>query len=389
MILGIDASNIRAGGGVIHLFELLRAADPTAHGFDSVIVWASQATLAQLEDRCWLAKKNDPVLESHYLRRALWQRNRLGELAKMEQCDLLFAPGGSFATDFRPIVAMSQNLLPFEWRELMRYGWSPLSLKLALLRWSQSRSFLRASGVIFLTRYAQDAVLKVTGVLPGQTAIIPHGIDRRFFQPPRAQRPLAECSDGQPFRLVYVSIVDSYKHQWQVAVAVAKLREEGLPVVLDLIGSAYPPALRRLNRTLQRVDPLGHAIRYWGAVPHHEIHARYAAADLGVFASSCENMPNILLETMAAGLPVACARCGPMPEILGASGVYFDPEQPAEIMRALDELIRSPELRAEKARESYQAANIFNWKRCADQTFGFLADLVKQLPHKAIQCAES
>ena len=48
MILGIDAGNIRAGGGVTHLVELLRAARPQAHGFERVIVWSSAATLAQL-----------------------------------------------------------------------------------------------------------------------------------------------------------------------------------------------------------------------------------------------------------------------------------------------------------------------------------------------------
>ena len=78
MRLVIDASNIRGGGGVTHLVELLRAANPAVHGFDQVVVWASQATLARLEDRPWLVKRTDPLLESHYLRRALWQRNRLG-----------------------------------------------------------------------------------------------------------------------------------------------------------------------------------------------------------------------------------------------------------------------------------------------------------------------
>lgn len=220
--------------------------------------------------------------------------------------------------------------------------------------------------------------MSVTGALPGSVTIIPHGIDERFFQPPRQPRPLTECSAAQPLRLVYVSIIDTYKHQWQVAEAVAQLRAENLPVVLDLIGPAYPPALRRLNRTLRQVDPTGGFIHYWGAVPYFELHARYAAADIGVFASSCENMPNILLETMAAGLPVACSDRGPMPEVLGDAGVYFDPERPADIARALRELIASPALRAEKAQASYTAALAFDWRRCADETFGFLAGVAKR-----------
>ena len=37
MILGIDASNLRAGGGVTHLVELLRAASPQQQGFSRVL----------------------------------------------------------------------------------------------------------------------------------------------------------------------------------------------------------------------------------------------------------------------------------------------------------------------------------------------------------------
>jgi len=375
MILGIDASNISAGGGVTHLNEVLRATNPAAFGFDQVVVWASRATLAQLEDRPWLIKDTDPLLEAHYPRRAWWQRNRLGDRAKAEGCNVLFVPGGSFATDFKPVVTMSQNLLPFELQELARYGCSTVTLKFALLRWLQARSFRRANGTIFLTRYAQDSVLKVTGPLPGQTAIIPHGIDSRFFQPPRAQRPLAACTDQRPCRLIYVSTITAYKHQWHVAEAVAKLRTEGMRVVLDLIGAAYPPALRRLQHTLRDVDSSGQAIRYCGTAPYHELHARYAAADLGVFASSCENMPNILLEAMASGLPIACSNRGPMPEILGDAGVYFDPEHSAEIADALRQLISDRELRTQCALSAYAKGQLYSWERCARETFTFIRDI--------------
>lgn len=377
MILGIDASNIRAGGGVTHLIELLRAANPAEQGFSRVIVWSGQATLKQIEDRPWLVKRTEPVLEKHFIQRALWQRRSLGLRAKVEHCDVLFVPGGSFETDFRPIITMSRNLLPFEWRELMRYGVSVLGLKLALLRWSQSRSFRQANGMIFLTRYAQDAVSKVTGTLSGQTTIISHGIDRRFFQPPRVQRPLVEYSNAQPFRLIYVSIIDTYKHQWQVAEAVAKLRAEGLPVALDLIGPAYPPALARLKKLLDRVDPSSQFIKYSGAVPHSELHTRYAQADLCLFASSCENMPNILLEGMASGLPIACSNRGPMPEILGEAGIYFNPEYPDEIAIALKQFIIDPELRARCAEGAYIKAQRYSWECCAKETFTFLRQIVE------------
>ena len=63
MILGIDASNLRAGGGVTHLVELLRAADPQVHGFERAIVWGGAATLSKIEDRDWLGKVHDTDLD--------------------------------------------------------------------------------------------------------------------------------------------------------------------------------------------------------------------------------------------------------------------------------------------------------------------------------------
>lgn len=376
MRLGIDASNIRDGGGITHLVQLLLAAEPSTYGFETVVVWATQATLARLKDRPWLLKRHERELESNYLRRALWQYRRLGGLARTAECDLLFVPGGAFATDFRPVATMSRNMLPFQWRELSRYGLSWTALRLLLLRWSQSSSFRKATGVIFLNGYAKEAVGKVTGPLTGEICVIPHGVDGRFFQPERSHRSIHDCSDANPFRIVYVSIVDLYKHQWQVAEAVALLRAEGLPVSLESIGPAYPPALKRLEGVMKRRDPRGEFLHYSGSLPHDELPAQYAAADVCVFASSCENMPNILLEGMASAAAIACSNRGPMPEVLGDAGVYFDPESPADIANALRGLIDSTELRYAKARAAVERARHFAWTRCAAETFGFFAELL-------------
>ncbi len=83
-------------------------------------------------------------------------------------------------------------------------------------------------------------------------------------------------------------------------------------------------------------------------------------------------MPNILLEGMAAGLPIACSDRGPMPEVLGDAGVYFNPEDPASIAKAIRHLIESPELREQKAQAAFQRAQQYSWARCAEETFGFL-----------------
>ena len=378
LTIGIDATNLRGGGGVTHLLELLRVEQPLKHGIERIVIWGRKSTLNMCCNRSWLDKKTPSMLDKGLLKRTFWQRFRLAQAARDEGCDLLFVPGGSYAGDFYPVVTMSQNLLPFETNELRRYGWTLFTLKLLLLRFIQSASFKKADGVIFLTQYARNVVLGFIGKLQGKTRIIPHGLNTRFYKEPKLQRPIADYDDAQPYRILYVSIIDQYKHQWHVVDAVAALRKLGMSIVLDLVGPAYPPALRRLNAAIDRVDADQSWVYYHGSIPFNELHYRYAEADLGVFASSCENMPNILLETMASGLPIACSNKGPMPEVLGEAGVYFSPEQPESIAHAMRELIETPLLRTELARASYECAQQYSWQRCADETFGFLASFRPQ-----------
>lgn len=385
MILGIDASNIRSGGGVTHLVELLYAVDPIEHGFSRVIIWSCKKTLDRLEDRPWLVKIQPDCLNKSLPRRIVWQRFILSQHAQKYGCDVLFVPGGSYAGSFRPYVTMSRNLLPFEWCELRRYGFTWSALKCFILRLTQSRSFKYADGVIFLTDYAQKSVLDVTGELSGQVGIIPHGLNPRFSIKPKEQKSIFEYTDVNPYRLVYVSIIEQYKHQWHVVAAVHKLRQEGIPVVLDLVGPAYPPALKRLNDALSKFDPTNQWVHYHGPIPYDDLHQIYQKADLGIFASSCENMPNILLETMATGLPIACSDRGPMPEMLGSAGLYLDPENPDDIANALRQYIDSPRLRADKSKESFALSQNYSWKCCADQTFLFLHEIAKNYNIKSNQ----
>jgi len=67
-----------------------------------------------------------------------------------------------------------------------------------------------------------------------------------------------------------------------------------------------------------------------------------------------------------------------MPEVLGAGGLYFDPEQAEQVARTLRQLIESPQLRADLSQVSYRQAQQYSWRRCADQTFEFLVSIAQK-----------
>ena len=372
MLIGIDASNIRRGGGITHLRELLVSAKPELSGIKKVFIWSCRSTLDQIEDRPWLEKIHLPILEKNFVIRGFWQRLALSNLARSRDCDLLYVPGGSFAGDFKPVVSFSQNLLPFEWRELSRFGFSGMMVKMLLLRIVQSQTFRNSTGVVYLTKYSKIAVEKVINVTPGRISIIAHGVDHRFNNKPRVQKELNTYSLENPLRIIYVSIIDVYKHQWNVVEAIAKLRKEGLPVCLELVGQSTLKGMTKLQKVIMRHDPEGEFVQYDGAVPFQELHHKYSTADIAIFASSCENMPNILLESMASGLPIACSDRGPMPEILMDAGVYFDPEKPSSIAKAVSTLLNSAVLRQQKSELAYSLSQTYSWEKCAVETFNFL-----------------
>ena len=374
MIIGIDASNLRRGGGLTHLIEVLSTVNISKHNISKVIIWGGEKSLSQINNFPWLKKIVPKELNQGLFSRLMWQKFRLSYSAKDNNCDLIFSPGGSVLCNFRPIVTMSQNILPFEWNEARRYGVSWEALRLLLLWQLQSKSFRSADGVIFLTNYAKKQVIKVVGKITSSSVIIPHGLNSRFCMYPKKQYDMTEYSLTKPFQILYVSTVDLYKHQWNVVEAVAKLRKEGYPVALNLVGAALF-AKKRLEKSLNKFDVNNEWARYNEVVPYLEMHNAYKDANLGVFASSCENLPIILLETMASGLPIACSNKGPMPEVLGSAGEYFNPERPAEIYHSIKKLIDNIHLRSERSQASFNMAQEYNWDVCAFETFSFLEEV--------------
>lgn len=377
--IGIDASNLLEGGGVTHLVELLSAARPEIFGIGRIVVWGTSDTLARLPERAWLDLRTPDEMEQGKVARLRWQHRRLALDAHREECDILFSPGGNYTGNFHPFVTMSRNMLPFDRREVARYGWSTKRLRLEFLRRSQARSFRCADGLIFLTDYARETVLAKIGPVRGRVVTIPHGVSSDFAPPSRRFRSVDECGPSDPFRLIYVSHASPYKHQWHVMEAIAQLRQRrGWPLKLDLIGPrSVAESVQRINSTIDKVDAAGKWVNFHGPMPRPQLIKYLTAAEIGIFASSCENMPNILLEKMAAGLPIISSDRGPMPEVLAGAGLLFDPEKPDTIADVLQQEITDPSLRRRHSVMAVRRASEFQWQRCADDTLAFLRQVAR------------
>jgi glycosyltransferase involved in cell wall biosynthesis len=204
-------------------------------------------------------------------------------------------------------------------------------------------------------------------------AIIPHGVGEGFRRKGPA-RPWPAPGE-RPIECLYVSPVWRFKHQWHVVRAIAALRERGHDLRLTLVGDGEADMIEKLRGVMAEVDPAGSFITYRGPVPHSDLPAMTQEADVFLMASSCENMPNTLIEGMAAGLPIASSDRGPMPEVVQDGAVMFDPESPPSIAAAIELILNDAGLRQHIAERAYTLAAQYSWSRCAQQSFTFLASV--------------
>lgn len=370
MNLGINASRARSGGAVAHLVGILGQANPLDFNIGEIHVWSYPGLLAALPAAPWLIPHGPPALDRSLLHQLWWERFSLPGELRQACCSVLLNVDAGAVCRFQPSVTMSRDMLSYEPGEIERYGISKARLRLVGLRYAQNASLKSADGAIFLTRYAGRVVQQSCGPL-ASVAFIPHGVGAEFF----ADRPARvwPVAGERPIRCLYISNALPYKHQWYVVEAVAQLRRQGFDLRLDLVGGGAGRARNRLEYQIAKSDPNRIFVTQYEFVPQNILPKFLAMADLFVFASSCENMPNTLLEAMASGLPIACSNRGPMPEVLEDGGVYFDPESPDSIASAIADLIAHPDERARLASRAKELAQQYSWARCAQETFSFIA----------------
>lgn len=377
--LAIDASNISTGGGLTHLVKLLSAADPLKCNIESIHVWANKKVVQEIPKKEWLILHSPSWCNKSLFLRVLIQQFFLPLLINKYKCNVLLSPGGTLPIwSSVPLITISQNMLPFEPDRAFLFGkWSVMRFKMMLLRIVQGRSFKKADGVIFLTKYARDAIVKKLRLIQKTTAIIPHGIEPRFLMKPRTQR-ANESFFENPFDLLYVSAQLPYKHHIELIQAVYKLRQKGYQLRLFIVGSNSGSYGDQVSHLRLRLDPDQTFLHDLTHINFENLHLIYQKVDAFVFASSCENLPNILLEAMAAGLPIVSSKLGPMPEVLGGAGIYFHPESIDSISNGIESLVTDRHLRSKIAELGWKKAKLFSWERCAKETLDFVSNISSQ-----------
>lgn len=372
-VIVVNAFSARIGGGQTYLKHILANIPSSCRV--RVYVFCPDELVGQMpvDERLTFAATRWPT--TNPISRLVWERLLLPSFLRRVGASILFCPGGIVNTTAPHgcrVVTMFRNMLPFDDQIVRTSPWGLNKLRNILLRRSLLKSFRHADLTIFISEFARATIEKL--VSPRRAVTIPHGIDDSF----RAPVTIREGGMKPPeFEyIIYVSRFESYKHHDKVVEGYSSLqgslREQ---YKLLLVGENYSEEAQAVRKMIDSLGLSGDVIVV-GKVPYADLPAWYSGAAVILFASSCENCPNILLESLAAGRPVASSSVLPMPEFGGSDIAYFDPRSSDAIRDALERLLLDERFAQGVAAAAKERSRMYSWRTTAERTWTEILALV-------------
>lgn len=234
-------------------------------------------------------------------------------------------------------------------------------------------------GILHAQRYlcishstARDLMHFFPHIQPEQVAIAHCGVDSSFFP--------AEASEVESFRANYALDkpyvllvgerlgVNGYKNtpllfraiaqetQWQdLTVLCVGGKDEIEPELLELAG----------NLSITRLS-----------LSDAELRAAYSGAIALIYPSRYEGFGLPIAEAMACGCPVITCPISSIPEVGGDAVVYIDPDSPAALQEALEQ-VQQPNVRQRLVTAGLAQAEQFTWARSAEVVAKTLLEVAK------------
>jgi glycosyltransferase involved in cell wall biosynthesis len=214
----------------------------------------------------------------------------------------------------------------------------------ALPRWLQVlvRATLRRTDRLIPITRATESYL--TGIVPPERVrLIPNFIALQDVGSG------AERSEAGLPEALFVGWIIEGKGIGELLEAARKLPE----VRFTLVGAAQPSYLARLR---ERLDACSGNVSLLGPRPRSEVMELYRRADLFVLPTYREGFPNVILEAMAAGLPIVATPVGAIPDAVrdGEEGLLVPPRDPEALVEAIRTLARDPVRRRHMGRLARQ-----------------------------------
>ena len=248
--------------------------------------------------------------------------------------------------------------------------------KLSQLPGQIKRSLKKADRVIVASQFIRKHLERL-GIKSEKISVVHNGINHSLFYPQELLSP--NLVDIKPFAIqrpyfIYASRMSSAskKHVELIKAFTIFKDKTRLPHRLVLAGSEGAS-----SEEVHKAVFASHAasdIFITGFFPHESFPALYSGSDGCIFPSVSEGVGLPVLEAMATGVPVACAKSGALPEIAGNNALYFDADNIQEMAHAMETLALDKAERERLIAGGIDWTKRFSWEKTAEMTAAVLKE---------------
>jgi len=229
------------------------------------------------------------------------------------------------------------------------------------------RALLRADAVVAVSARIAAAIAELAPSVAERISQIPcSGFDNALFAPRDRQQARERRGLQTAGRmLLFVGNLVPVKGPETLLAAWERLHDGGLLLADDQLCVLGEGTLRpRLERRIAQMRS-GRSVRLLGPRQQSEVADWVAACDALCLASLDEGMPNVVIEALASGRPVAATAVGGVPDVVvdGQTGYLAKPGSEASLAQAISRVF-AQEWDATQIR---QAVAGYNWGSLADR----------------------
>ncbi|MEL6124730.1 MAG: glycosyltransferase, partial [Bacteroidota bacterium] len=208
--------------------------------------------------------------------------------------------------------------------------------------------------------------LSEIGVERSRMTLWQRGLDNKLFSPQRKDiatiRSITKNSNKNILfasRLVWEKNLDVLIQIYQ------EINQRKLPYNLIIAGDGV--ARQDLERRMPGAHFLGHQT-------HESLAMLYASSDYFVFPSTTETYGNVIVESMASGLPCVIADAGGSGSLVrhGETGMLCDPNDPKDYLNKIQLLEEHPDLRYRMIEAGLVFTQPLHWDRLAEQYYHYV-----------------
>lgn len=372
----INAISARNGGGVTYVKNIIPFFVNNSNNFRITL-------LIGKDNREFDEIKNIPSLNliffespsSSLFKRMIFELFEIPKIMKKGKHDILFSPGGTSFTlrsrDFET-VTMFRNVWPHFYVKNYKKDFllKPISfLKILIQKLIIIYNCRYQNKTIFISEFGKKIISR-NRPLKNNSIVISHAINPIFFGFEESN--VMQTFDEKKY-LLYVSSFLPYKNHENLLKSYAKVKYELGELKLIMVGKISKKIKLKLENLIDKLNISKEAVILEEITQTH-LARLYKKSLFNIFLSSCENCPNIMLESMASGRPLLSSIRDPMPEFGKDFVTYCDPADINEISERLIFMKKSILALEEKALLGKESiTNKKGWDDVANKTLEFIS----------------